>query len=75
MAKSLYVLFKNNNPNPILQEKPDDSLWGLKGEFDELTCPWASQLSDSFSGTFLYMKRKRTPLGYSPLYTGTTVAP
>ena len=52
MAKRLYVLLKNNNPDPILWEKLDKidfkALKESKGEFDEPTCLWTLQLSDSF---------------------------
>ena len=39
------------------------SFQGLKGEFDEPTCPLTSQLSDSLF--FLYMKRNKMPLDHN----------
>ena len=59
MTKPLHVLLNNNNPNPILSSFMErtgrHSFQGPKGEFDEATCPWASQLSDSF---FLFVYEK-----------------
>ena len=45
MAILLYVSLNSNNLDPILLEEWDYTAFkDLKGEFDEPTCPWASQL-------------------------------
>ena len=64
MAKPLYVLLNNNNPDPSLWEEPDEGckLQCLKGEFDESTCPWASKLSE-FLFPFCIFKGRECPWG------------
>ena len=68
IAKPLYVLLKYNNPDLILWKEQDNIVFkalkeSLMNPPDNLIIPFSS----------LYMKRKGTPLGYSPTNRGSTI--
>ena len=62
MVKSLYALENNNNPNPILWEEQNNI--AFKHLKESLINPLAPRHPYSHI-SFVYVKRKGMPLGYS----------
>lgn len=64
VAKLLYFFTKKHQPWSDFMGRTRQHKGSLKGEFDELTLPWAPQMI-IFPFLCLYVKKKGTPLGCS----------